>query len=179
MKHTISLFFYVIGIVMLYISCSHKDCEKTAILCKCFVFDMRNHDYNNCLIEVSKDSILTAYIGETSPQVYNIIDNNFNVTSIRNPFLRKIKYKMTHHIKKSEFIKLTHAIDNIQHLANENIPKFNYMTDTWKCIIVTGGNQYGFDDLTDKHEAFKKLLGVIDSLSPVRLYYRDSYPIYY
>lgn len=178
MKHIFSLFIFAICIMVLCNSCTHRERKNAAILCKCFVFNMRNHDYNNCLIEVSKDSILTAYTGDISSFLYKKIDENSNMTSMRNPFLRKIRHKMTYRMTESDFIKLRHAIDNVQHLPDEYVPKFYYMTDMWNCIIVTGDNQYVFDDLTDKNEAIKKLLAVIDSLSPIHLYYRDSYPIY-
>lgn len=178
MKHTISLFVFVLGIMMMSSGCSYKNDGNDAVLCKCFVLNMANDDYNNCLIEISKDSVLTAYTGDTSFRVYKILEENFSVAPIRNPFLRKVKCKMTYHMTGTEFARLKHAIDDVQHLEDDNVPKYYYMKDSWSCILVARDRQYAFDDLTDKHKAVKRLLSVIDSMSPMRLTYRDSHPIY-
>lgn len=178
MRHTILQLFFAISVMLLYNGCSHKDCGNKKIQFKCFSFDLRNRAYNNCLIEISTDSMLTVYTGETSPLLYKKIDERFDMTLMRNPFLRKINRKMIRRLTSPEYVNLKHAFDDVRHLTDENIPKYYGSDDTWKCIIVIENNQYIFDELTDRHEAVKNMLAVIDSLSPVRLYFRDSSPIY-
>lgn len=174
MKDTILLLAFAICFIRLFNSCSQKDYDESDILCRCFAFDLYNDDYNNCLIVITKDSMLTAYTGDRSHRLYDIIDGKIDVRSVRNPFLRKIEYKKARHITKDEFENLQQAIANVHKMAGKDLPKYYYAKDSWSCIIVTEDKKYAFDMFTDGQEAMRELVQVIDSLSPVRLYYRGS-----